>query len=47
MVSSSAPFFKEMGTDFVDGVKTRTGKALDSPYDFVNYVTIGASDAKL
>ena len=37
--------FKEMGTDFVDGVKTRTGKALDSPYDFVNYVTIGASDA--
>ncbi|MEK4402927.1 LXG domain-containing protein [Sporosarcina sp. FSL K6-6792] len=37
--------FKGMGTDFVDGVKTRTGKALDSPYDFANYVTIGASDA--
>ena len=36
--------FKEMGTDFVDEVKTRIGKALDSPSDFVNYVTIGASD---
>jgi len=34
-----------MGTDFVDGVKARTGKALDSPYDFANYLTIGASDA--
>ena len=37
--------FKEIGTAFVDGVKTRTSKALDSPYDFVNYMTVGASDA--
>ncbi|GGA16662.1 ribonuclease YeeF family protein [Psychrobacillus lasiicapitis] len=36
--------FKEMGKDFWNGLQTRADKSLDSPYDFVNYMTLGASD---
>ncbi|TDX89458.1 UNVERIFIED_CONTAM: putative deaminase of polymorphic toxin system [Lysinibacillus xylanilyticus] len=35
---------KEIGKDFKDGLDTRWNKALDSPYDFANYLTLGALD---
>ncbi len=34
--------FKGIAEDFWDGVRIRREKALDSPYDFVNYWTFGA-----
>ncbi|MET3656338.1 T7SS effector LXG polymorphic toxin [Sporosarcina psychrophila] len=43
-VMKSLNSFKEIGTDFVVGVNTRTDKALDSPSDFANYATLGISD---
>ncbi|MDM5351649.1 deaminase domain-containing protein, partial [Lysinibacillus sphaericus] len=36
--------FKEIGKDFKDGLDTRKDKALNSPYDFANYLTLGAVD---
>lgn len=36
--------FSEMGKDFWNGLQTRADKSLDSPYDFVNYITLGATD---
>ncbi|MEK9199692.1 AHH domain-containing protein [Ureibacillus sp. 179-F W5.1 NHS] len=36
--------FKEIGKDFFDGLEERGEKALDSPYDFFNYLSIGALD---
>lgn len=36
--------FKEIGSDFTKGLETRADKAFESPYDFVNYMTIGVSD---
>ncbi|WP_342566700.1 T7SS effector LXG polymorphic toxin [Psychrobacillus sp. FSL K6-4046] len=36
--------FKGIAEDFWDGVRIRREKALDSPYDFVNYWTFGISD---
>lgn len=36
--------FKEIGKDFNKGLQTRANKALDSPYDFANYLTLGAVD---
>ena len=35
--------FGEIGNDFLNGLQTRADKALDSPYDFINWLTIGAS----
>ncbi|WP_229758021.1 hypothetical protein [Paenibacillus marchantiophytorum] len=35
--------FKEIGGDFHTGLQTRGNKALDSPYDFINWLTLGAS----
>jgi len=35
---------KEIGKDFMNGLDTRQKKALDSPYDFANYLTLGALD---
>ncbi|NME07728.1 hypothetical protein HF876_18080 [Psychrobacillus sp. BL-248-WT-3] len=36
--------FKGIAQDFWDGVRIRREKALDSPYDFINYWTFGISD---
>ncbi len=36
--------FKEIGKDFKNGLDTRKDKALNSPYDFANYLTLGAVD---
>ncbi|MFJ5566772.1 hypothetical protein ACIP9B_25805, partial [Lysinibacillus xylanilyticus] len=36
--------FIEIGKDFKNGLDTRANKALDSPYDFANYLTLGALD---
>ncbi|WP_342560588.1 T7SS effector LXG polymorphic toxin [Psychrobacillus sp. FSL W7-1457] len=36
--------FKGIAKDFWEGVRIRREKALDSPYDFVNYWTFGISD---
>ena len=36
--------FKEIGSDFYKGLDERRKKALDSPYDFVNYLTLGLPD---
>ena len=44
---SSNPFAKswssirEIGNDFINAAETRADKALDSPYDFLNYVSVG------
>ncbi|OKP88794.1 hypothetical protein A3842_04985 [Paenibacillus sp. P3E] len=35
--------FKEIGTGFVDTLRTRAEKAIDSPYDFFNWLTIGVT----
>ena len=39
--------FKGIAEDFWNGVGIRRDKALDSPYDFVNYWTFGVSDGIL
>lgn len=36
--------FKDIGKDFYNGLGQRADKALDSPYDFANYITIGILD---
>lgn len=36
--------FKGIGKGFQKGLDSRTDKALNSPYDFVNYLTLGAVD---
>lgn len=36
--------FNEMGKDFWNGLDNRAEKAFNSPYDFVNYMTLGATD---
>jgi hypothetical protein len=33
--------FKEIGTGFVNTLRIRADKATDSPYDFVNWITLG------
>ncbi|KHL94191.1 hypothetical protein QW71_19235 [Paenibacillus sp. IHB B 3415] len=33
--------FKEIGTGFMDTLRIRADKATDSPYDFVNWITLG------
>ncbi|SDO05147.1 hypothetical protein SAMN04487897_107198, partial [Paenibacillus sp. yr247] len=37
--------FKEIGNAVVNGFQTRADKSLDSPYDFVNYATMGTTNA--
>ncbi|WP_431812021.1 hypothetical protein [Lysinibacillus sp. FW12] len=43
-VVKSLNSFKEIGKDFKSGLDKRADKALDSPYDFANYLTLGAVD---
>ncbi|KGR89400.1 hypothetical protein [Lysinibacillus boronitolerans] len=43
-VVKSLNSFKEIGKDFKSGLNKRADKALDSPYDFANYLTLGAVD---
>ncbi|CAM4328230.1 hypothetical protein PAAL109150_21025 [Paenibacillus alkaliterrae] len=42
-VQISLQSFKEIGSDIVSGAQTRADHALDSPYDFANYITSGIS----
>ncbi|HBC92992.1 MAG TPA: hypothetical protein DCZ10_08870, partial [Pelotomaculum sp.] len=44
-VTKSFDSFKGIGNDFLKGLETRANKALDSPYDFTNYATIGLLDS--
>jgi hypothetical protein len=43
-LEKSLDSFQEMGSDFYNSAQTRTDKALDSPEDFANYMTIGGVD---
>lgn len=36
--------FKEIAMDFWDGLGMRAEKSLNSPYDFINYMTLGITD---
>ncbi|MCM3654333.1 T7SS effector LXG polymorphic toxin [Metabacillus litoralis] len=44
-IEKSLHSFKEIGTDFWDGLEARNEKKLDSLYDFGNYITVGSFDA--
>lgn len=40
-VTTSINSFKEIGTAFLEGLESRKETALNSPYDFANYLTLG------
>ncbi len=44
MLNRTGEAFKEIGSDIYNGLNERRQKALDSPYDFVNYLTLGLPD---
>ncbi|MBQ3420653.1 MAG: hypothetical protein IJH34_03090, partial [Romboutsia sp.] len=44
MFNRTGEAFKEIGSDIYNGLNERRQKALDSPYDFVNYLTLGLPD---
>ncbi|TQR41459.1 hypothetical protein [Paenibacillus popilliae] len=44
-VKKTGNSFAEIGIDFWSGLEVRANKSLDSPYDFGNWLTVGAFDA--